>query len=72
MQKQKRNGESLTRSEAIANITTKSVNFTTKDVFLTSLVIENLTDEAIINPMVSDLFSETLTSIIIIIFSDTS
>lgn len=58
----------MTRSEAIANITTKSVNFTTKDVFLTSLVIENLTDEAIINPLVSDPFPKTLNSIIIIIF----
>ena len=55
MQEQNGNGQSVTRSEAIANITSQAVNFTIKDVFLTSLVIENLTGEAIVNPHVSNL-----------------
>ena len=55
MQEQNGNGQSVMRSEALANITSQAVDFTIKDVFLTSLVIEDLTDEAIVNPQVSDL-----------------
>ena len=57
MQEQNGNGQSVMRSEALANITSQAINLTIKDVFLTSLIIEDLTGEAIINPQVSDLLS---------------
>ena len=40
------------RSEAIVYITSQHTNFTADDVSLTSLIIEDLTEEAIVNPEV--------------------
>lgn len=40
------------RSEVIVNITSQPGNLTANDVSITSSVIEDLTDEAIINPEV--------------------
>ena len=37
------------RSEAIVNVTSRPQNFTASHVYLTTLVIENVTEEAIIN-----------------------
>ena len=40
------------QSEAIVNITSHSANFTADDVSITTLVIDDLTEEAIMNPEV--------------------
>ena len=37
------------RSQAIVNITSRPQNFTASHVYLTTLVIENVTEEAIVN-----------------------
>ena len=42
------------RSEAIVNITSQPQNFTASHVSITTLVIEDLTGEAIANPEVCD------------------
>ena len=46
---QDNNGRPDIRSEAIVNITSQPTNFTASDVSITTLVIDDLTQEAITN-----------------------